>query len=501
MNAPVLPIALPLLTALLALFWWRPSRARRAAVLASAAGQLAVAAVLLQRTLAGETLVLGVGRWSEISGIVLSIDPLGALMVALSSGTVLLALLYSFAETRADVEHPLRLPLMQFLLMGLNLSFCTGDLFNLFVGFEVMLISSYALLTLEADDWEIKQAYPYLALNLVGSTLFICAAGLVYALAGTLNYAVLSERLAGLSGDPRLLTLASLLLVVFLLKAGVFPLHYWLPHSYPTLATPLAAVFAGLLTKVGVYVLVRLLGTILPHDLPILHGALAVLAGATMLVGAMGSLARGFIRGMLAFQVITAVGFMLLGIGWFTVAGIAAALFYLLQDVIVKSGLFLAGGVAARLNGSDHLQRMGGLWKSAPAAGVVFLLLALSLAGIPPLSGFWAKFALVQAGLAEGHTLGVGLLLAASVLTLVAMLRIWHLAFWRPAPDGAASRLGERRWKPMLATAGVTAAAALLIGLAAEPAYRIARTAAERALDQDGYRAAVYAFTGKEAAP
>ena len=498
MNAAVLPLVFPLLTALMALFWWHPSPSRRTAIALAAFGQFAFAGWLLARTLTTGILVLGVGQWSLRSGVIIAVDPLSALMVLLSTGTVLLALLYSFAESPCATEHPLRLPLLQFLLMGINLSFITGDLFNLFVGFEVMLISSYALLTLESDDWEVKQAYPYLALNLIGSTLFICAAGLLYALAGTLNFAALHERLAGLSGDPRLTVLAFMLISVFTLKAGLFPLYFWLPNSYPTLATPLAAVYAGLLTKVGLYVMIRVLGTVLPHDLTALHQALTVMALLTLLGGGLGSVARGFIRGMLSFQVVAAVGVMALALSWFTPLGVAACLFYLMQDVVVKAGLFFAGGTASHLSGHDHLQKMGGLWKVTPLFGVIFLALAFSLAGLPPFSGFWAKLAVLQAGLASGSYLGITVVLLTSALTLLAMLRIWHYAFWRPAPADHPPRLRTPGRHGMVAVTAVTALLALLMGLAAEPAYQLAKRAADAALDADAYTHAVKSFLGKE---
>jgi multicomponent Na+:H+ antiporter subunit D len=501
MNAPVLPLVLPLLTALLALFWWRPSPARRGAVALAATGQLLFSLHLLARTWQEGVLVLGVGEWSARSGIIVAVDPLSALMVTLAAGTVLLAILYGFAESRCANEHPLRLPLLQFLLMGINLSFITGDLFNLFVGFEVMLISSYALLTLEADDWEVKQAYPYLALNLIGSTLFICAAGLLYALAGTLNYAVLHERLAGLSTDPRLTVLAFMLISVFTLKAGLFPLYFWLPNSYPILATPLAAVYAGLLTKVGLYVLLRVLGTVLPHDLTTLHQALGVMAICTLVAGGLGSVARGFIRGLLSFQVVSAVGVMAVALGWFTPLGVTACVFYLMQDVVVKAGLFFAGGVATLVCGSDHLKQMGGLWKKTPLFGVAFLGLAMSLAGLPPFSGFWAKLAVLQAGVEQQAYFAVGVILFTSALTLVALLRIWHFAFWRPAPESITLHLDARGRRAMAALTVATAVLALLMGLAAEPVYRLAQRAADGVLDADGYAVAVRAFVGKEEAP
>lgn len=496
MNAAILPILLPMLTAIAALFAGRPGSARRAFIALSALAQTAIAGWILARTLGGEILALGVGRWSAAAGIVVAIDTLGALMVLLASGTVLTAILYSYAETRTSVEHPLRLPLLQFLLMGLNLSFCTGDLFNLFVGFEIMLISSYALLTLEADDWEIKQAYPYLALNLVGSTLFLVAAGLIYALAGTLNYALLHERLAGMIADPRLSVIATLLLLVFSMKAGLYPFYYWLPNSYPILATPLLAVYAGLLTKVGVYVLLRITGTVLPHELAGSYDVLGLLAMVTIAVGAIGSLARGFVRGMLAFQVLVGVGTMVLAISWFHPVAIAACLFYLMQDIPSKAGLFLAAGAASIRTGSDRLDRMGGLWAGAPILGLAFLCLALSLCGLPPFSGFWAKLSVLQAGVALGHPAGVATILVASVLTLAAVLRIWHFAFWRTTPGHPLSA-PPRRWRMLLAMPVALAALIAALGLAAEPAVRIARAAADAVLRPAPYISSVLTLVGK----
>ncbi|HMP84095.1 MAG TPA: proton-conducting transporter membrane subunit, partial [Verrucomicrobiota bacterium] len=290
MNWPIALILLPLLTALGLLLAGRPSHGRRWFAAVSAALQLAIAVWLIVQAWPDETLVLTLGNWSARFGIVLVVDLLAALMLTLSTLIAFASILYGFAESSVRIEHPLRLPLVQFLVVGINLAFCTGDLFNLFVAFEVMLIASYALLTLEADNWDIKQAYPYVAVNLVGSTLFICAAGLAYRLFGTLNFAEIAMRAREMSGDPRVLALALLLLVVFGIKAGLFPLYYWLPNSYPTLSIPLAALYAGMLTKVGVYVLLRVFGTVLPHELHFPHQLLAWLAGITMLTAVMGAI-------------------------------------------------------------------------------------------------------------------------------------------------------------------------------------------------------------------
>jgi multicomponent Na+:H+ antiporter subunit D len=497
-NLVILPLLLPLLTAVTLLFWGRPSPGRRVLAAGSAAMQLVVALGLLARTLAGTPLVLPVGNWSARLGIVLVADPLAAVMVTLCTFTALAAVLYGFAEYRPAIEHPLRLALLQFLVAGINLAFLTGDLFNLFVAFEVMLIASYALLTLEADDWDVKQAFPYLAVNLTGSTLFLCAAGFAYRLFGTLNFADLAARAAAQSDDPRVTALALLLLVVFGLKAGLFPLYYWLPNSYPILPAPLAALYSGMLTKVGVYVLLRAFGTVLPHDLTGVHTLLAWLAGATMIFGVVGALSRNFIRGILSYHILSQIGFMVLAIGLFTEFAFAACVFYIIHHIVVKSSLFLIGGTAALLNRTDNLDRMGNLWRQAPALGVLFLLQALSLAGLPPLSGFWGKYAILVEGLRLGEYVLVALALGASLLTLVSMLKIWNAAFWFGAKDRKVC-LGDGRWRQMNRVTAGMVLVSLGIGLGAEGVFRVAQQAATQARDQAGYIRAVQAVVTKDA--
>lgn len=499
MNTALLPVLLPLVTAIACLLWGRPSAARRGFVALSAAVQLGLAVALVARTFAGETLVLAVGNWVAPFGIVLVVDLLAAVMLTLSTFTGLMAILHGYAELPTRVEHPLRLPLVQFILVGIHLAFCTGDLFNLFVAFEIMLIASYALLTLEADDWDVKQAFPYVMVNLVGSVLFLCAAGFTYALFGTLNFADVADRAGALAGDARVTVLALLLLVVFGIKAGVFPLYYWLPNSYPTLPAPLAGLYAGLLTKVGVYVLLRVFGTVLPHDLTGVHTLLAWLAGATMVLGVLGALSRNFIRGILSYHILSQIGFMVLAIGLFTPLSLAACVFYVIHHIVVKSSLFLVGGVASLLNGTDHLDRMGNLWRVTPWVGGLFLVQALSLAGLPPLSGFWGKYAIFVAGLEQGTYVLVGAAVVASLLTLVSMLKIWNSAFWLEA-EGRPVRVRDRRWVRQSAVVTVMAAVSLGIGFGAEGVFRVAQEAARQALDQPGYVRVVTEWPGKGAA-
>lgn len=497
MNLVVFPIMAPFFTAVVCLLAGGATRTARTLTWISCVAQVLGGMGLLARTLGSGIQVVAVGAWPAPRGIVLVADVLSAIMVVLAAGTVLAGTLYGLLEMPRRLAHPLRLPLMQFLAMGIQLSFLTGDLFNLFVAFEILLVSSYALLTLEADDWDVKQAFPYLAMNAVGSTLFFCAAGLTYGLLGTLNLADMAQRSGEILGDPRLTALALLLLGVFGLKAGLFPLYYWLPHSYPTLSTPVAGVFAGLLTKVGIYVLIRMFATVLPHEMTGVHTLIAWLSGATMLFGVLGAISRNFIRGILSFHIVSQVAFMTLALGLFTPLSVTAAIFYIVHHIVVKASLFLIGGVAALLNRTDDLTRMGNLWKKAPWLGVLFLAQGLSLAGLPPLSGFWGKYLIVVEGMALGEYVLVGVSLLASVLTLFSMLKIWLAAFWNE--DAAVKvRLKDGRWRLLAWVCGGMTVISLAIGFGAESLLRVAKQASTMALDREGYIRAVFAVEGKE---
>ncbi|MET0261442.1 MAG: proton-conducting transporter membrane subunit [Rariglobus sp.] len=486
-NIVVLPLIMPMITAIVLLLAGHTSRWRRWFTGISALAQLVVAIGFITATYQLPPLFLAVGGWAAPYGIILVIDHLTAIMLTLGAITALAATVFGFVEMPVKRTHPLRSPLIQFLVTGINLSFCTGDLFNLFVGFEVMLISSYALLTLEADDWDIKEAFPYLALNLFGSTLFLVAAGFAYGIFGSLNFAQIAALGPSLAGDSRVTLLGLLLLVVFGLKAGLFPLYYWLPNSYPILPGPVAALYAGMLTKVGVYVLLRVFGQVLPTDLTLVHQCLAWMAGITMIVGVLGAVSRNFIRGILSFHILSQIGYMALAIGFFTEYAFTAAILYIIHHIVVKATLFLIGDTVAVLNRTDNLDHTGGLWKATPVLGVVFLLQALSLAGIPPLSGFWGKYMIIVEGVRLGEWVLVSLALIAGVLTLFSMMKIWMAAFWRNAEEGEGVHFQDGRWKPMTGVTVVLAVLSLAIGLGAEVTYKIAAEAARQLTDRSAY--------------
>jgi len=491
----ILPVIVPLITAMVLFAVGRHAALRRWLTGLSATAQVAVAVVLCSLTYGAPPQVLALGGWMAPYGIVIVVDLLAAIMVALGAVTALASVLFGFAETPAAREHPLRLTLVQFLVAGINLSFTTGDLFNLFVGFEVMLIASYGLLTLEADDWDIKQAFPYLSLNLIGSTLFLVGAGMAYGIFGSLNFAHIAARADLLGDDPRITVLALLFMVVFGLKAGVFPLYFWLPNSYPILPGPVAALYAGMLTKVGVYVLLRIFGQVLPPTLELVHLMLAYLAAATMIFGVLGAVSRNFVRGILSWHILSQIGYMVLAIGLFTEYALAAAIFYVIHHIIVKSTLFMVGGTIWKLNGTDDLKRTGRLWALTPALGVVFLFQALSLAGIPPLSGFWGKYMIIVEGVRQQAWILVFAALLAGILTLFSMLKIWNGAFWANEADRPVHR-EDGRWKAMTAVSAGMVVLSLGIGFGAEGFLQLSFEAARQVMDRGAYVEFMLGVTG-----
>jgi multicomponent Na+:H+ antiporter subunit D len=492
----VAPVAGSLVAAILCLLVTGPV-VRRVLAGAGALFQLVLALVFVAATAGGERWVLGIGNWPAHLGIVLVVDLPAAIMLALSGLMLVGCMAYSFFELEAEREHPLRLPLWHFLAAGVNLSFVTGDLFNLFVAFELMLIASYALLTLEADDWDIKQAFPYVALNLVGGCLFLVAVGMCYAVFGTLNMGLIAERAALLGDHPVVGTVAVMLFVVFGIKAGVFPLYYWLPNSYPILAAPLAAFYAGMLTKVGVYVLLRIYGTVLPADLHWIHLLMGSLAAFTMISAVLGAVSRGFIRGILSWHILSQIGYMVVAIGLFTRMAMAACILYVIHHIVVKGTLFLAGAAAAARNGgSDDLDRMGGIIRRHPVLGACFLLQALSLTGVPPLSGFWGKYVIISEGLRAGHLFWVAAAVAAGVLTLFSMLKIWNGAFWGEENDRE-SALSPARLRGMTVVIALLTLVSLAIGLGAGAVLDLSLKAADVLMDSAGYTADIKAFVGK----
>jgi multicomponent Na+:H+ antiporter subunit D len=436
----IIPVLVPFLTAvLLALLNGRP-RLERALNLASCAGLTAFAFWLLGEVDPQRHPGDGDRRLVRATvGRVRDRPTWPALMLCLSIGRHL-ALALRVLRCRARAGGGLLPSAVQVLLLGVNWSFITGDLFNLFVAYEVMLIGSYGVMMVGASKQQVRQTMKYISINVIGSTLFVIGCGLVYATLGTLNMADIALRSAQLEGErAALLTAVSMLLmVVFALKAAAFPLFFWLPDSYPIVPAGMNGYFAGLLTKVGVYSLLRMF--VLCFRQPgaeLVLEVLLVLSGFTMLFGVLGAMCQWEVRKILSWHIISQVGYMVMGIGLaasgadIAQAAVAATIFYIVHHIVVKSSLFLIGGIAGRVSGSQEIREMGGIIGLAPGVAGLFLVAAFSLAGMPPFSGFFAKLVLIRAGLAGGHSVIVLVSLVTSFLTLYSMSKIWSYAFWR----------------------------------------------------------------------
>ncbi|SCK05981.1 multisubunit sodium/proton antiporter, MrpD subunit (TC 2.A.63.1) [Streptomyces sp. WMMB 714] len=434
-----LPVILPLLAAGLKLaIGVRLQRTQRVISSVVLAAVLAVALVLLIDADRHGPQVMYAGGWKPPVGIVLVADRLSALMLVISSAVTLCVLLYSIGQGMADNDEatPLSIyhPSYLVLVAGVSDTFLAGDLFNLYVGFEIMLTASYVLLTLGGTVTRIRAGATYAIVSLLSSVLFLAAIAVVYAATGTVTMAQLAGRLDRLPDGVSLMAQISLL-TVFCIKAAVFPLAAWLPDSYPTAPAPVTAVFAGLLTKVGIYAMLRTQTLLFPDGR--LDDALLVLALLSLVVGILGAVAQTDLKRLLSFTLISHIGFMVFGIALASRPGFAGAVFYVAHHITVQTTLFLVVGLVERRGVTTDMQRLGGIAKLSPVLGLVFFIPAMNLAGVPPLSGFLGKLALLRAGFLHGGALVTVVIAAAtatSLLTLYALAKAWNLAFWRAAP-------------------------------------------------------------------
>ncbi|GIJ20234.1 Na+/H+ antiporter subunit D [Micromonospora lutea] len=430
-----LPVVLPLVGAALTLLLGGRPQAQRAVSVGCLSASLVVATVLLVQAYRQGPLVAQIGGWPAPVGIVLVADQLAALMLVVSSAVILCVLLYSIGQGQAETGEstPVAIfhPTYLVLTAGVCNAFLAGDLFNLFVGFEMLLAASFVLITLNGTRLRIRTGSTYVMVNILASMIFLISVGLVYAATGTLNLAQLAARLDALPDGVRL-SLQLILLVAFGIKAAVFPLSAWLPDSYPTAPAPVTAVFAGLLTKVGVYAIIRTQTLLFPGQQA--DELLLVAAGLTMLVGILGAVAQSDIKRLLSFTLVSHIGYMIFGVGLSTAAGLVGAIFYVVHHITIQTTLFLIAGLVEQRTGSTDLRRLGGLARMAPMVGVLFFVSAMNLAGIPPFSGFLGKLGLLRAGVAVGGPLPwtlVAVGTATSLLTLYVASRVWNIAFWR----------------------------------------------------------------------
>ncbi|MCI9889247.1 Na+/H+ antiporter subunit D [Micrococcales bacterium 31B] len=485
-----MPVMLPLFGAGLTMVFRNRQRVQQAISVSALTLVLITAVVLLFFADARGAVVLHVGGWEAPLGIALVADRLSALMIIISAACTLAVLVYSIgqglSEERDNAPLSIYHPTYLVLVAGVSNAFLAGDLFNMYVGFEILLAASYVLLTLGGTGARIRAGTTYVVVSLLSSLIFLSAIAFMYTAVGTVNLADLAIKLDAIDPNVRIL-LEVMLLLAFAIKAAIFPLSSWLPDSYPTAPAPVTAVFAGLLTKVGVYAIIRMETLLFPEsDISTL---LMVAAGLTMLVGILGAVAQTDIKRVLSFTLVSHIGYMIFGVGLTTQVGLAGAIFYVAHHITVQTTLFLVVGLIETRAGSSKLENLGGLAKLSPLLAILFFIPAMNLAGVPPLSGFVAKLGLLQAGVNAATPISYTLFavsLLTSLLTLYAVAKVWNRAFWQTAPPAVL------RQPPVMPRVMTGATLGLVVfGLAltafAGPIFRISDAAASALLDRAPY--------------
>ncbi len=494
----VLPVAIPLITATIALLFRNHASLQRWVGVLGMVVLLSSVMVLFRDVYVDGIQVLQLGDWEAPFGITLVADMLSMLMLGISAIMGLVIAVYSLYDIDKERERFGYYPLLHVLLMGVNGSFLTGDIFNLYVWFEVMLIASFILLALGNSKNQLQGALKYVVINLFSSLIFLFGVAMLYGMTGTLNMADLAVRLPEVENVGLVTTVAMIFMLSFGIKAAIFPLFFWLPASYHTPPVAISAVFGGLLTKVGVYALIRVFTLLFTQDIGYTHDILLWVAGFTMVTGVLGAASHYEFRKILSFHIVSQIGYMIMGLAFNTALGLMGAIFYVLHNILAKSNLFLISGISQRLLGTFELKQMGGLYRHYPFLAVLFLVSAFALAGFPPLSGFWAKLSLVKAGLSIEMYLITAVAILVGLLTLFSMIKIWMTAFWGTVPEeGVPEHFGKMPLfgagslyimvLPVMAVAGLI----LLVGLYAQPLLEVCLMAAEQLLDPNVYIEAV----------
>lgn len=441
----IAPILFPLIIGLLTLATWKFRKAQQIINLIGSTIFVVIGVLLINEVLYHGILHFQAGSWIAPYGITIVADTLSAIMVFITTVMSFIIAVYSISSMNKNADNHVPnmvlkrrqfsyYPLLNIMYMGISGAFLTGDLFNMYVWFEVLLISSFILLAMDGTKRQLGATFKYVTINLISSAFFLIGIGFVYGMTGTLNMADLAVKIPQIENQALVSLVAMFFLICFGIKAAVFPLFFWLPASYHTPPISISAIFAGMLTKVGVYSLIRVFTLIFIQDIGYTHVILMWIAGFTMLVGVLGAASHYDMRRILAFHSISQIGYMILGLALFTPLAIAGAIFFMIHHTLVKGNLFLVAGLVNRVKGSFDIRQIGGIAMTRPILAVLFLIPALSLAGIPPLSGFWAKFFIAKPGLENGEYFVVVLALFVGMITLFSMIKIWSYAFWTKDP-------------------------------------------------------------------
>ena len=487
-NMIVLPMVLPLLIGVLLVFFRNNIILQRWTTFLLFIVNIIISVVILEKIQREGILSLHFGNWMPPFGISFVADSFSMLLVLTANVVSAVCLLYAMGSIGPKREKLYFYPFVLFMVAGVNGSFLTGDLFNLFVTFEVMLLASYALITLGAKKAQLKSSIIYLAINVVSSSLFLIAIAYLYGMLGTLNMADLSAKIADVGQTPLLTVISLLFLMVFSIKSGLL-LYHWLPGSYSSPPTAVAALFGALLTKVGIYALFRTFTLLFYHEQHITHTIIGIMAAITLIGGSMGAIAYTNIRQIVSYNVIIAVGFILIALAVMTTPGFEGAIYYLMHDMIMKALLFLLAGTMIYLTKTERMDEMSGLIRNYPLLGWMFFIVVLSLTGIPPLSGFIGKVLIGEGAIASQSYILLGLGFASGLIVLYSLLRIFMSCFWG---ETIISKDEERPFRNSLLFPGVVfVVLTFALGFGAEAFAPHVKDAAQTLMNPDIYIQAV----------
>jgi multicomponent Na+:H+ antiporter subunit D len=485
-----------MITAVLLLFFWQKVAAQK--IISFLGNSIAFLLCLRLFFVTQEEgfLVLQAGGWKAPFGITFVSDSFSSIMVLLTAVVSLAVGIYSAAALNTSrIKHGYYF-MYHFLIMGLMGAFLTGDIFNLYVWFEVVIISSFVLLTLGGKKMQMEGAIKYVTMNMLASIIFLTAIGILYGITGTLNMADLSLKIDEIQSEGLVSVTALLFFVGFGIKSAVFPLYFWLPSSYHTPPSAIAAIFGGLLTKMGVYAMLRVFTLIFQPD-EFVRNVFVVIAIMTMITGALGTINKRSIRRIISYLIVCHIGYLIAGIGIYTELAIVGVIFYLMHDVIVKSNILMITGIIQKIRETIDMTRLGGLGKDYPKLSFVMAITLFSLIGIPPLSGFWPKIQFFGESLKAGEYFLLAAFIIASFVTLFVVARMWVEIFWKESPKPLTDEIDHFAtlsiWKKTQLVMPITilSIVSLYIGLNAEGVYEIAQRTAYELMNPSLYIEAV----------
>ncbi len=489
----IYPLFLQIAISIILMFGWNNIRFQKIFSVIGSVLAVILAGVVFHFTWTEGTHTVQAGDWPAPFGITFVADTFAATLVVLTSLAGLAVSIFSAASVlKARLQFGY-FPIFHFLLLGLNGAFLTGDIFNLYVWFEIIIISSFVLITIGGEKAQLEGAVKYFTLNILASIIFLTAIAVLYGLTGSLNMADLAGKIAEVENQGLVTITGVLFIIGFGIKAGVFPLYFWLPASYHTPPFAVSAIFGGLLTKVGVYALLRIF-TLIFHGNDFINTLLIIIAIFTLISGGVGALVQNNIRKIFSYLIICHIGYMIAGLGMFTEMAIAGAIFYLIHDIIVKTNLFMLSGLIYKIKGSNSMRNLGGLYASWPKISLLLFIPLFSLVGIPPLSGFWPKINLIKAGFAQGSFFTVAAIIFASFITLVIIAKLWAEVFWKDGKEITVSDnfkfftdLPKLKKVQLVIPIAMLSLVSLYIGFGAEHIQELSARIADELVNSQGY--------------